>query len=378
MKVVYYPYGTTEPIEFGADSQVQVTFTQGADLFFGGLPQIEMQVQLHTDLPITPQKEERLLIFWDPDNLLSGYIKEVHRVSEKVFTLVARSRLESMQTYFMGGFYQDTPFHDLATSLLDLFGYSADSGVSVVPVTGYLPYDTRAETLKKLAFASGGCLLWDRDGLLRFCNLWQQETRKLPANRVLSGADIRYLPAYTHYEVGVHSYSPGQYEVTIKDREERPPKEETFTFHKPYSGFWTPADPIAQIVDEGPNFVTIAHTGLITLRAVPYVHDTTYLSCQAEQTEGFSNKMTVWDNPLIQSHNAQQVLNHMQKLGQLRQELRCKVLVRDGEQLPWVGDHLEIPTPWGTKFSGYVRNMQGQCAREDVQMELILCGKETQ
>ena len=54
------------------------------------------------------------------------------------------------------------------------------------------------------------------------------------------------------------------------------------------------------------------------------------------------------------------------------------MLVKDGEQLPWVGDHLEIPTPWGTTFSGYVRNVQGQCARDDVQMELILCGKENE
>lgn len=378
MTIRYYPYGGAGVLEFEKDSLVQVTFSQEADLFFGGLPQIEMTVQLHTAQPITPQKEEMLEIFWSPDLLLQGYIKQVHRVSEKVVTLVARSRLEATQTQVMGGFYDNVPIHTLAQELLGIFTYSIDSPISRNRVNGYLPHGTRAETLKKLAFANTSCLLWDRDSRLRFGYLWGQSLRIFPQDRVLSRADLYYHPAYTHYEVAAHSYTPGQYEVSIKDRDERPPKEETFLFSSPYDRYWTPPEPPILIVDSGPNFATISHRGLVSLRAVPYVHETTYLSRQAAQTEGFSNKMTVRDNALIQTGNAQGILDHMQKLGQLRQELRCTVLIKADEALPWVGDYLEIPTPWGTKFTGYIQKMQGKCAREDVQMDLILCGKETQ
>ena len=376
MTVIYYPTGDPDGIRFGKDAIISAYYHSQADLFFGGMPQAELTVQLRSTTPILPQREEKLELELGGGTQMTGYIKSARRLSQDRYQLVASARYEQLQLDFIGDFYENVPFVTLQTQIAGEVNMGADDAVCSKTITGYLPNSNRLSAIEKLAFASEATLVWSRYGMLRFRSLKNGYTFQIPKGQMLQDMSVRHLPLYTHYEVGAHSYTPGQLEVLLRDHQEYLTSPATITFTTPHYDYWLTDEPCGEIQESGPNFLTLIHQGVVTVYAKPYIHEVHYLTRQGETDGDYIRKMTVRDNTLIQQDNAQSLLSHMQWLGGLRQQLQCKMLVRPGEFAPEPGDCLLVPTLWGSWFRGYVTKTRGELSRDWMQMELTLCGKE--
>ena len=82
--------------------------------------------------------------------------------------------------------------------------------------------------------------------------------------------------------------------------------------------------------------------------------------------------LSVRDNTLISPGNGPALLNSLVQRAQLRQKLELTILV-SGEQ---VGEAVILQTPWGSRYSGYITQMDSTYTPKSEIARITVMGKE--
>lgn len=343
----------------------------GVDTVYGGLQADGMEAVLRCDADVEPQalQEQKVQLYHDGQLITTQRLKSSSRTGSRQVTLSCRSDIEFLEGRFMGGIYQNMTPMNLVDQILVGRSYTMDADIMRRTVTGYLPVCAREEALQQVAFSLGAVLSVDENGRFHF-NALTQTGHRIPECRILSGGRMETLPAYSQVELVSHSYTASDKWVEVFAERDYGTEPVTLTFSQPYAEY----DFVeGTLMDSGPNFVTFAPGYTTTLRARPYVHTTAYHTAQEPAADsGYSKVLSVRNMTLVNSSNVQQVLQWLRQRGQLVQSMQVTILA-EGES---VGQWVQLPTPWGTEFSGYISKMKSTFTGGSHIAELTVSGRE--
>ena len=207
---------------------------------------------------------------------------------------------------FPGGIFQERPAGELLEEILDgQFALDIPPALAAAPVSGYLPPCTRRQALQQTAFALRAMVDTSGTAAVRVYQDREETPRILPLGRVYTGGSVDRAAIVTAVQVLAHRYSEtGQGGETVE------------------------AD---------------GKTWYHTTEAVEILNPNTTASDKR-------NVVEVRDATLVTPANAAAVAQHLYHHYSKRDTLRAQILW-SGEQ---PGDHVAVPTPWGTRVDGYI------------------------
>ena len=115
-------------------------------------------------------------------------------------------------TTYRGGMYREKPAYALLKEIMDDagYGYTLDSTLRNVAVTGYLPICSHREALQHLAFAIGGYVSTARSGtvnIMAFPDFSNIPTVSIGRDRKFVGTKVKMRSLVTGVNVKAHEYS---------------------------------------------------------------------------------------------------------------------------------------------------------------------------
>ena len=228
-------------------------------------------------------------VWYYQDDTLIGkfYVKSVDRVGRNQYqlnTVSAIGMLDEME--HGGGLFTTTTFGAVLTHILAkgihgsgnaVIDYAIDDDVSDLPVSGWLPHDTKRNNLYRLVFANGVNIVKNYDGNPRFTFLYTTAVGAQPIDSelVYNQGSVSYEKPYTNVVVMEHTYTPLTTEdaVTLFDN--------TTGTAASNTEIWFDHAPIivSTITATGLTLVSATEnsaivTGNGTLTGIPYLHDT--------------------------------------------------------------------------------------------------------
>lgn len=331
-------------LEFGADAIVSLQCEQTADPIYGTLPTGEMLLELYTDQPLRPQKEEKLCLFLNGMPFLTQFVTDCTKLDQHRYRLRAKPRTEYLRTEFIGKIYEGQTVHE---TLEELFGDRAegidDEPIQLETLTGYISPGNRGHALEQILFATGAMLVCGASGDLACKRPMEEISRELSESRMLVGMETKWLPHYSRFELVSHDYVQGQMLKTIVDKAEYPRGEVTITFQNPWWNVVTDGEHGGEVVEWGSNYVVVGQYGVVTLIGYPWLDQKGYHSLPGVESEDpwFSHVLTVRDKTLIGSHNVEARLQELQELGSMRCRIKTGCFAESWELR--VGDPVELP-----------------------------------
>jgi hypothetical protein len=285
--------------------------------------------------------------------------------------LQCRTDTEFLQTQLQGGLYQDEPLENVVCDIMGERDYLLDAGL-LPNVSGHIPICTRGQALNMLSFAQGGCLCLDKYGAIHMKALSLETPGPIGPERILSQMQLTTQVAYSEINVTYHTYTEGSQWVTVFLEKEFGPGNHTEVFREPVYQYQLTKGTIRE---SGPNYVTFQPVGMDTLQILPYLHSKNWRSIHGAQFQSYDHhlQLEVRDNTLIGSHNGDQALTWLYQQAGLRQQLKVKILV-DEET---IGQAVQLETPWGTRFVGYITCMDSTLTPESHVAEITVLGQET-
>lgn len=159
------------------------------------------------------------VLYYQEDILIGKfYVKSVERVGRNQYrlnTVSAIGMLDEMD--HGGGLFTATTFgavlaHILAKGLHGtgepVIAYEIDQEVAELPVSGYLPHDTKRNNLYQLIFANGVNIVKNIDGNPRFTFLYSSPEGAEPVAQIYNQGSVDYDRPYTNVVVMEHNYTP--------------------------------------------------------------------------------------------------------------------------------------------------------------------------
>lgn len=382
MSVQIKVYQAPEDVRvFGEDAVVKVRLRQNVDLMGGGLPEVNLEAIVRSDLILQAQHQQKIELYWGTWLQATVYASECTRLGDRLYRLRGKRRLEYLQTEYLGGIYEGMPPDQLLDQLLEDKAYELAIPLTGENITGYLPRCNRQEALRQITVALGGMICATRQGQLWLRAPEYEDPLVLESGQILGDYPLQMLPEYTRFELAAHSYTKGQFEVKLKDRVEYPAGPVTIYVGAPHYNYYTDPQLGDYVEEEGPNYAVVQHSGVITLFAYPYIKETTYHTLPGAGTEDpeYSLVQTVRDVTLVNEGNVEALLQRMKEMGQLRLAATVTYGVGPDEEIPLAGDPVELPTAWGTKLKGYVKKSNLLAENGTFKLELtVVCKEETE
>lgn len=350
----------------------QVKVRQQIDPVLGRLLPGTMELRLwegDTVLPMT-KRQSVAQLYWGSVPFATQYMTNcVSRGGRQL--LKCRTDTEFLQTELRGALYQNEPLESVVYDILADRDYLLDAGL-LPYVSGHIPICTRGQALNMLSFAQGGCLCVDKYGAIHMQQLSLDAPVKIGLERLLGQPQLTTLVDYSEVNMTYHTYTAGNQWVTVFQEKEFGAGEQTQVFQEPVQQYQLTN---GEILKSGPNFVTFEPAGVDTLQILPYLHSRTWRTINGSQTQSYDHhlQIEVRDNTLIGSHNVRQALSWLYDRAGLRQQLKVTLLV-DEET---VGQAVEVATPWGSRFVGYISCMESTLTPQSHVAELTILGKET-
>lgn len=350
----------------------QVKVRQQIDPVMGRLLPGTMELQLRDAdiLPFMAKRQSVARLYWGSVPFATQYMTGC--TSRGGWQLLqCRTDTEYLRTEFRGALYQNEPVEDVMYDIMGDRDYALDEGL-LPYVSGHIPICTRGQALNMLSFAQGGCLQVDKYGMMHLKYLSLEAPTQIGPERILRTPNMLTQVAYSEVDLTAHDYTPGSQWVTVFRDREFGPGNQTEVFKEPvYRHQLTNGT----ILESGPNYVTFLPGETDTLQILPYLHSRSWHNIVGPDMQGYDHhlQMDIRDNTLIGSHNATEMLNRLYDRAILRQKLQLRILV-EKEQ---VGQAVQVDTPWGTRFVGYISCMDSTLTPQSHVAELTVLGRET-
>ncbi len=246
------------------------------------------------------------------ENLLGlYYISNAVRKSKKEFEIEAVDYIGLLdKTYFVGGIYNNSSVETILNSLFadEKITYTISQSLRAKTLSGYLPYTTKREALKQIAFAICGIVDSSRDDTIRIYELSDVVESEIDESKVFVGGHIETGDKITGVSVVEHNYVTTQNTVEL--------------FNGSISGntvivFDEPIHSLTisngTIVGSGANYAIINGNGVVTLSGKTYQdmqrviekNNPLITSLDIPNVKSFNNYT------LVTSLNSQEVVNNV-------------------------------------------------------------------
>ena len=163
------------------------------------------------------QKKQQLTVEGDENgtakHLGTFYLEDMEMQGDRMLSISAQDGIGIMDgTTYKGGIYANKPANELLKEIMDDagFGYTLDSTLRDVPVTGYLPICSHREALQHLAFAIGGYVTTARSGTINIVAFpdWSNiPTVTIDRGRKFIGTKVKMRSLVTGVNVKAHEYT---------------------------------------------------------------------------------------------------------------------------------------------------------------------------
>ena len=159
-------------------------------------------------------------VWYYQENELVGkfYIDTVERISKSQYQLNLVSGIGMLdKAWHGGGLFQASTFgavlrHIMARGLygggVPIIDYYVDEDLVDLPVSGWLPHDTKRNNLYQLMLANGVNIVKNIDGNPRFTLLYviPESPVVIPDDRIYNSGRIEYIKPYSHVSIFEHTY----------------------------------------------------------------------------------------------------------------------------------------------------------------------------
>lgn len=167
-----------------------------------------------------PDLEYGVPIWYYQENELVGkfYVNNVERISKNQYQLNLVSGIGMLdKAWHGGGLFQSSTFgavlrHIMARGLYGsgtpVIDYYVDEDLVNLPVSGWLPHDTKRNNLYQLILANGINIVKNVDGNPRFTLLHaiQENPTPIPDTRIYNGGRVEYIKPYSRVSIFEHTY----------------------------------------------------------------------------------------------------------------------------------------------------------------------------
>ena len=342
-------------VVFGKNELTQVRLTSEVDPSLCVLSVDAMRVEIRDrkGRAFAPQENQRMELYRNGKLLAAHYIQDSSREAKYHYTFSCQSAVGLLGNEYLGGMYDAVPVDEFLQDVLDGRSYMLDGSFAGYEVTGYLPVCTRREALQQLAFAMGAMVTTKGTDAICLIPVPEHIAGTFGNRQIFDGARAQMQPRVFKVQVAAHSYTKSVEEVTLISSKEVHGEAQLFTFYEPHYEYSIEG---GKIVDSGVNWVKITADGPVTLHAKTYIHNTTMvtkknpMAIAAER----NNVLTVESATLIHGGNAQEALERLYNIKQLRQTLTQETVISEHR----AGDRVSSLNPWGTQTRGFITSME--------------------
>lgn len=264
-------------------------------------------------------------VWYYQDNTLIGkfYVESVRRTGKNAYELNTVSAIGLLDTKMHGGgLFLASTFgavlsHVLASGLHgtgdSVISYVIDDDVAALPVSCWLPYDTKRNNLYQLVFANGINILKNIDGNPRFTFIYTapEQAQSIDSEAIYNEGDVEYIKPYEKVSVLEHTYTAvsGASSETLfdnSDAEQVTNKEVWFT-NAPVIVSTVASDGLT-IHSLTENSAIVSGSG--TLTGVPYLH-TTRAIVRGNENADEKKTISVSNCTAVNLINSENLLNRL-------------------------------------------------------------------
>ncbi len=265
-------------------------------------------------------------VWYYQDQELIGkfYIDSVERTGRSRYRLNCVSAIGLLaDTDHGGGLFLASTFGAVLTHILaagvhgtgdPIIDYAIDDDVAELPVSGWLPHDTKRNNLYRLIFATGVNIVKNADGNPRFTFLYPAGSmaRPIDPERVYDEGSVAYETPYKRVVVLEHTYTPlaDEAPVTLFDNAEGEPvtAAEVWFDRAPVDVSTLDTSGTLTVVSATENSAVLSGSGKLT--GVPYLHDTRGVSL-GDPTAPEEKTIRVEDSTFTNVLNSGNLLNRL-------------------------------------------------------------------
>lgn len=338
----------------GAKELTTVRLVNDLDPTLCTLPVDTMAFEMHDPQgrSFMPQENQRIELIQNGKVRAVHYIKTSTRKSEKDYSIRCQSSIGLLNDEFLGGLYQEKPVKGLLTEILGSWEYDLDPIFENKTVTGYIPVCTQREALQQVAFAVGALVTTQDSSKIRMVAVPTSVSARFTDANIIIGGSVKTESRYARVEIYSHSYIKADDIEKLMNEEEVDGTDVLFTFSYPHYDYEIIG---GEITSYGDNWVRITASGIVTLSAKTYTHNTrTYIKRNPEATaKERGNYISIPEATLIHSGNAQEAVDRLYAAVQRRQTVSQQVVVSSQQ----AGQIASSRTPWGTVTQGFISSM---------------------
>lgn len=245
-------------------------------------------------------------------NTLIGvfYIKNSKRRAKGLFDISCIDAVGVLdEDPFPSRMYQDYPTRQLLEDIFNgHFALDLAASMSAATITGFFPGGSRRSALQQVAFALGAMVDTSGSEAIQVYRDRESSPRKIPVGRVYTGGTVEKSAIVTAVRVSAHSYKPG---------------------------------------GDGNDVVEVDGSSYQHTTDVSGINNPNVTASDKQ------NVVEVKEATFVNQSNAAAVAQRLYNYYAMRDTQRVRI-VMDGEK---PGDHVAVPTPWGTVMNGYIVSM---------------------
>lgn len=354
---------------------VRVSLLNEADPSLCELPVDTMWVEIQDKAGrmLIPQKNQQMQLYRNGELVATHYISDSSRETERHYTFQCQSAIGRLEDDYLGGIYDRKPVKALLGEILQEFPYSLDPQLAQETVTGYLPVCTRRQALQQIAFAIGGMVTMQSDGVICLAPLPQTVCAEFTAKDIFSGAKVSREAQTATVQVFAHHYTAGDETEVLLNGETVRGSGVLFVFSQPHHQYEITGGTVDA---SGENWVRITADGAVTLTGKQYMHSVSVWAKSNSQATAAekSNLVCVENATLIHAGNVENALQRLYAYNGLKYVLDQQAVIT-GQK---VGQLARSINPWSAVTEGYIVGMESEFTGNGHTASVTLRGREVE
>ncbi len=260
----------------------------------------------------------------------------------------------------LGGFYNGVRFDSVLQEIIgDVVPYTVEEDVASLLVRGgYLPHQSKRDSLHNLCFAYGVMIGRNEAGNMNFQFIKNTEVIQVPEGDFYEGGDIGDPDGVTAVDVTEHSFMmlPTDETVVVYDNTDgSETAQDTFIDFKdnaPLHDLVTTGS--LAIQSSGVNWAIISGTGVLSGKK--YTHSTRVLTRIVEDTAQTQGKVAdLTDNTMVTVLNSENVAARLLAYYANKSVVKASMVIKDQQ----LGDLLSGISPFGDELTGFLSSVHG-------------------
>lgn len=296
-------------------------------------------------------------MYYHGDTLIGKfYLESVKHTGREKYSLSCVSAVGLLEnaTMHYGGLYTTQSGDTVGSVLKDIIGeivpYTITNGLSIVPVYGWLPVQSRRDALRQLLFATGAAVKKTVAGELDITMLSIGTLKPISDDRLYDNGTVEYPETVSKVTVVEHTYLTGSEQVTLYEDSVSAvplvsPKGVSrngvlVTFDEPMHSLTVAG---ASILESGANYAILSSSASAVLKGKKYIHQTREVHAAVEGATGEDKEARVDDVTIINFVNSEAVAKRVAQFYSLSRTIRLEMVV--GDERP--GDAVSLNDPFG-------------------------------